>query len=157
MKRIKANDPAALYEMGSDRYYEGDYDGAVKYFTKAAEFGDMEAHYHLGIAYKNGEGVDKDERKAVYHYEKAAIGGDPHARYNIGCIEERNGRFDRAVKHWIISAKLGCESSMKALWGHYKQGNISKEDLEATLRAHQAAIDATKTPQREAAQAFYGD
>jgi len=31
---------------------------------------------------------------------------------------------------------------------------VSKEDLAATLRAHQAAIDATKSPQREAADEF---
>ncbi len=37
--------------------------------------------------------------------------------------------------------------------GQYKQGHISKDDLEATLRVHQAVIDAAKSQQREAAQA----
>ena len=100
-----------------------------------------------------GLGVEEDEEKEVYHLEKAAIGGHPDARYNLGCIEEENGRFDRAVKHWIIGAKLGDADSMKELWAHYSDGNISKEDLEATLRAHQAAIDAAKSQQREAAAA----
>ena len=37
----------------------------------------------------------------------------------------------------------------------FKEGLVSKEVLAATLRAHQAAIDATKTPQRdEAAKSF---
>ena len=40
---------------------------------------------------------------------------------------------------------------MKRLWKEYAGGNITKEDLEATLRTHQAAIDATKSPEREAA------
>ena len=65
--------------------------------------------------------------------------------------------MERAVKHWIISARLGEIDSMKALWGQYAQGNITKEDLEATLRTHQAAIDAMKSPQREAAQAANDD
>ncbi len=65
--------------------------------------------------------------------------------------------MDRAVKHCIIAAKFGLLRPMKEVWRHYAQGNITKEDLEATLRAHQAAIDATKSPQREAAQAFYGN
>jgi len=156
MKRVKANDPVAMRELGAERYNEGDYDGAFEYLTKAAELEDADAHYQLGWMYMEGKGVEKDEEKAVYHYEIAAIGGHPTARYNLGCYEEKGGRFERAVKHWVISAKLGCKNSMKALWGHYKQGNISKEDLEATLRVHQAAIDAMKSPQRTAAQAAFG-
>ena len=43
---------------------------------------------------------------------------------------------------------------MKALWWHYSAGYITKEDLDATLRSHQAAIDATKSEQREEADAL---
>ena len=149
LKRVKANDPAAMKEMGARLYHEGDYDSAFEYYKKAAELGDIEAHYELGVIYGNGEGVEKDEEKAVYHWEKAAIGGDPYARYNLAVIEEKNGNIERSVKHLIIAANLGYDSSMKALWKHYSAGNITKEDLEATLRTHQAAIDAMKSPERE--------
>jgi len=33
-------------------------------------------------------------------------------------------------------------------------GRVSKDDFAAALRAHQAAVDATKSPQREAAAAL---
>ena len=155
MKRGKAGDPAAMTEMGMKLYHERDYDGAVKYFTNAAELGDVEAHYELGVMYQRGRGVEKDEEKAIHYYEIAAIGGDPSARHNLGCYEEGNGRVDRAVKHYIIAANLGHTSSMQMLWEHYKLGNIGKEDLEATLRAHQAALVAMKSPQREEAAAAY--
>jgi TPR repeat protein len=82
----------------------------------------------------------------------AAIGGQPDARYNLGYIEERKGNMERAVKHFIIAAKLGDTGSMKELWAHYSDENITKDDLEATLRVHQAAIDAMKSPQRDAAE-----
>jgi TPR repeat protein len=154
MKRVEANDPAAMTEMGITLYHEGDYESSFLYFTDAAKLGDVEAHYHLGVMYDRGEGVEKDKEKEVYHYERAAIGGHPSARFNLGNHEEWNGgRVDRAVKHWIISANLGHTRSMEALWDHYKLGNMSKEDLEATLRTHQAAVDATKSPQRDAAAA----
>jgi hypothetical protein len=153
MKRAKANDPAALRYVGRMRYREGDYDSAVKYWAKEAEVGDAVAHNQLGDSYYMGDVVEKDEEKAVYHYEKAAICGLPRARHNLGCIEERNGNMDRAVKHFIINASLGDEDSMKELWGHYSDGNITKEDLEVTLRTHKAAIDATKSSQREEAEA----
>jgi tetratricopeptide (TPR) repeat protein len=154
MKRIKANDPAALRYMGTERYFEGDHDTAVKYWTKAAELGDMEAHCNLGESYHEGDVVVKDEEKGVYHLEMAAIGGDPDARHYLAVIEERNGNVKRAVKHFIIAANLGYEESMKALWKHYSAGNITKEDLEATLRTHKAATDAMKSPEREAAEAW---
>ena len=69
--------------------------------------------------------------------------------------EKKNGNVERAVKHFIIAAKLGHEESMKALWSHYSDGNITKEDLDATLRTHQAAITAMKSAQRDAAEAVW--
>jgi len=88
----------------------------------------------------------------VYHYEKAAIGGNPYARHNLAIIEYKNGRTERAVKHFIIAANLGYESSMKSVWLEYRDGNITKQDLEDTLRSHKAATDATKSAQRDAAE-----
>ena len=154
MKRVKANDPAALREMGTILYGEGDCDAAVEYYMKASKLGDSEAHHLLGCMYWRGEGVEKDEEKAVYRMEQAAIGGHPSARHNLGEYEWKAGRMDRAVKHFIIAANLGREDSMKTLWKHYSKGNITKEDLEVTLRTHKAAIDAMKSPQREAAEAW---
>ena len=85
---------------------------------------------------------------------EAAIAGHPIARHNLACYEGRNFRFDRAVKHYIISANLGYDQSIQALKGFHKEGAISKEDFAAALRAHKAVVDATKSPQRrEAARA----
>ncbi len=151
MKRIETNDPAAMREMGTRLYHEGDYDKAIEYWTNAAELGDVEAHYQLSTVYVAGRGVEKDEEKEVYHLEKAAMGGDPWARYNLACYEGRNDNTERAVKHFIIVAKIGHENAMKKLWGLYSEGNISKEDLEATLRTHKAALDEMKSPEREEA------
>ena len=103
--------------------------------------------------YQRGEAVEKDKEKEVYHSEEAAIGGHPCARLVLAYHEKRNGNIERAVKHLIISANLGFDKSMKLLWAEYKRGNITKEDLDTTLRTHKAAIDAMKSPQREEAGA----
>jgi tetratricopeptide (TPR) repeat protein len=151
-ERIEANDPAVLCYKGVESYNEGDYDKALKYWTKAAELGDAEAHYHLGDTYMKGDGVEKNTGKGVYHYEEAAIGGHPYARGCLACVEIENGNMERAVEHFIIAANLGCGKSTKALLTLYKQGVITKEEYGATLRTHQAAIDATKSAQRDAAE-----
>jgi hypothetical protein len=39
---------------------------------------------------------------------------------------------------------------------YFRKGLVSKEDYEAALRGHQAAVDATKSEQREEAYAEYG-
>jgi hypothetical protein len=151
-ERIEANDPAALCFMGTESYETGDDDKALKYLTKAAELGDAEAQYYLGRLYMEGEGVEKDEEKGIYLWEKAAIAGHPKARSMLACIEVRDGNIERGVRHSIIAANLGCGKSMKAMLLNYKGGYITKEKYGATLRAHQAAIDATKSSQRDAAE-----
>ncbi len=152
MKRVKANDPVALRQMGGELYREGDCVASFEYLTKAADLGDSEAHYMLGDMYWRGECVEKDGVKAVYYLEEAAIGGHPWARHNLAAIEEKNGNIERSVKHLIIGANLGHDKSMRELWKHYSAGNITKEDLDATLRANHAAINATKSSQREEAE-----
>jgi len=152
MKRVEANDPFALCHMGEKRCDEGDYKGAVDYFKKAVKLGDADAHYNLSILYKDGEGgVEKDEKKEVYHLERAAIGGNPDARYDLGIAEWHKCRHARAVKHFIIAAKLGHDDSLRSLKDCYRKGLVSKEDFAAALRGHQAADDATKSPEREEA------
>ena len=120
--------------------------------TKAAELGNVDAQYKLGCMYAKGEGVEKDEKKAVYHFDEAAIGGHHVARWNLACVEHENSNMEIAVKHLIIAANLGFDVSMKALLLSYKNGYTTKEEYGATLRAHQAAINAMKSAQRDAAE-----
>ncbi len=133
---------------------EGDYKKALEYLTKAAELGNAEAHYNLSIMYYEGGGAKKDTEKEIYHLEQAAIGGHPNARNNLGCVEADNGNFDRAVNHLSIAANHGHHHSLKLLRQLYANGHASKEDYAAALRAYQAAVDATKSSEREEAERF---
>ena len=154
MKRVEANDPVAVRQLGKIRYKEGDYETAFEYLNRAAALGDAEAHYQLSLMYLKGLFVEKDEKKELHHLTEAAIGGHPGARFNLACLEGRNGRVDRAVKHFIIAAKLGHDSSLENLKNGYKDGVVSKEDFDAALRGYQATVEATKSPQREEAYAY---
>jgi len=151
MKRIKKyNDPGAMTYMGNQHGNEGDLAKAFEYYTKAAELGDVGAYFRLGCLYDSGDGVEKDTKKAVYHFEQAAIGGHPFARGLLGFLEMENGRFERAAKHFIIAANLGDEESLQEVKDLFMRGIVSKEEYAAALRAHQAAVDAAKSPEREA-------
>ena len=157
MRRVGANDPDALRRVGMDRQDEGDYKTAIEYFTRALVLGDVAAHYHLSLLYRDGKGVEKDKKREQHHLEEAAIGGHPEARHNLGCEETDNDRMDRAVKHWIIAANLGYDDSLTNLKILYKDGNLRKDDFTAALRGYQTAINATKSPQREEADKYFAN
>jgi TPR repeat protein len=99
-----------------------------------------------------GKGVEKDLKKQLHHLEIAAIGGHPDARYNLGCVENENGRIQRAMKHWIIAANLGDDDALDAVKEGFAKGFVSKEDYESALRGQQAVVDATESKQREEAE-----
>jgi len=154
MKRVAANDPVAMSRKGMEQYDKEDYRSAFEYYVKAAELGDVDAKYELARMYEFGQGVEKDEGKVIRHLEDAAIGGHPSARRTLGWIEWDNGNNKRAMNHLIIAANLGDDDSIKALMDEFRTGVVSKDDLASALRAHQAAVDATKSPQREEAEEY---
>jgi TPR repeat protein len=154
-KRIKANDPVALKEKGNKCSQEQDYDGAYEYWTKAAQLGDIEAHYNLSSLYLEGKGVEKDLKKEEHHLEEAAIGGHPVARLRLVALESKYERYERIIKHLMIAAKLGDDGALERVKQIFFMRGCSKEDYAAALRGHQAAVDATKSEQRDAAEEYY--
>ena len=153
MKRVKANDLNAMWQQGVREYEKGDYNSAFEYLRKAATLGSVVAHRLLAVMYERGQGVEKDEGKASFHLEEAAIGGHPDARYDLGCHEKNiNNNPGRAVRHFIIAAALGEVKSIKELIHAFRSEVISKEELDAALRAHQDVLDAMKSPQRKIAE-----
>jgi len=161
-KRAEANDPIGLFKMGDICCHRGEHERSIEYFTRAAGLGVAISHCVLANAYQNGQGVERDEKRAINHWEEAAIGGHPGARFNLGAIEEHNRRADgsqadRAVRHYIIAANLGHDGSLEQLKKLYPLGLVSKDEFAATLRAHKDAVDETKSKQRDEAEAanFY--
>ena len=153
--RAKLNDPAAVRELGKLSRDRGEFKSAFAYFSKAAVLGDISAQYELSSLYCDGNGVRKDHKMELYHLEQAALGGDAYARVNLGIYGWNNGQHERAIKHWIVGAKLGEDDSLKQLKMSYEDGMISKDNFAEVLRGHQDAIDATKSPLRQEAEEEY--
>ena len=155
MERVKKDDPVAMNEMGRIHEREGDYGKALEYWTMAAELGYADAHACLGPCYYYGDGVEKDEKKAIHHLEQAAIGGHPQARSFLADYEMENGRSERAAKHYIINANLGCDKSVKLIKDLFVQGIVSKEEYAAALRGYQSAVNETKSAERARATIYF--
>ena len=103
---------------------------------KAGELGCTEAYFNLGNAYNNGDGLEVDKEKAKHYWELAAIGGDVLARYNIGVIEGQAGNYHRTIEHFILAAKVGHKGSLDMVTKGFRNGHITKDDYESTLRAY---------------------
>jgi len=155
-KRMSAGDAEAFRHLG-EIYSDGMHGfphnqnatKAFELFSKSADLGSMWGRYNLALAYADGEGVGTDLVKAKYHYELAAIGGNDYARYNLGIIDFQNGNFDRAMKHWMISAMRGLDEPLENLKKNYIKGYLSKDDLEKALLAHKASQDDMKSEHRD--------
>ena len=71
-----------MYENG--RGVPQDHVQAVAWYRKAADQGDADAQFSLGVMYENGRGVPRDYVKAVAWYRKAADQGDADAQFSLG-------------------------------------------------------------------------
>lgn len=56
---------------------------AAEWYRKAADQGDSDAQYKLGVFYENGYGVTQDKEQAMQWYKKAAEQGNESAKNAI--------------------------------------------------------------------------
>jgi TPR repeat protein len=63
-----------------------DYKTAVQWWTLAAEQGNADAQYNLGLSYYKGEGIPQDDKIAVKWYTLAAEQGFADAQHNLGVM-----------------------------------------------------------------------
>ncbi|EJK46671.1 hypothetical protein THAOC_34652 [Thalassiosira oceanica] len=155
-KRADAKDPTALEALGEQYSYgkcglEKDVPRAIELWSEAAGLGSQNAHFYLGIRYFEGDGVPRDAAKVVYHWEKAAMQGHVKARHNLGSHEHRNGNYERAVRHWLISAKMGCEKSLESMKGMFVGGIATKQQYTDALKGYQIALEEVKSLDRDVA------
>eukprot|EP00984_Skeletonema_dohrnii_P027157 scaffold16617_cov136-Skeletonema_dohrnii-CCMP3373.AAC.2 len=129
---------------------------AHQLWMEAVELGgSKEAHYNLSQSYSKyhkERGVEKDDKKELYHLEEAAMLGDAAARCELGCYEGDRGNWDRAKKHWMLSAAAGCEGCMEMIKRGKKKGAVSSDEYKKTLRAHRKSLNLTRSAQRDAAR-----
>jgi TPR repeat protein len=62
---------------------EQSYSKAAKWYRLAAEQGDADAQYNLGVCYDNGHGVEQSYTEAVKWYKKAAEQGHEYAKKEL--------------------------------------------------------------------------
>lgn len=110
------------------------------YFRYAAELGNVHAINWLGVAYKDGFGVAKDEREAVGLFYIAAKRGDTHAQFNLAvCYEDGVGvkvDGEQAI-YWY--EKAAAQNNLDAIFNLgfnalFGNGPFAYRDLEMAFK-----------------------
>ena len=157
--RVAKKDPEAIYLLGQ-RYLHGenglqkDTRRAVELWTEASELGSIQAQFDLGNLYFFGDVVEEDKTKAAEFYTKAAIQGCVEARYNLGAIESQKRNYDRAVRHFLISAKMGLKKPLDNIKTAFMAGLATKEQYAEALKGYQGALEEMKSHDRDEAKAL---
>ena len=154
-KRAAARDPEAVRQLGG-AYHDGSYGldkdlpRGMELWSEAAELGSTGAHWNLGIVYYNGRGVAHDKAKGIRHWELAAMQGDACSRHKLGLHELVYGKNrDRAVRHFLISAKMGLKESLDAIKKLFAQGDATKAEYAEALKGYQGALEEMKSAERD--------
>jgi len=83
----------ADYESGVKAYMSGDHETALREFAHAAESGDRNAQYNVGLMHLKGQGVAVNDQEAVRWFRKAAGLGQVEAQtLSGGLVCRRSGR-----------------------------------------------------------------
>ena len=64
----------------------------------------------------------------------------------------RNRYYDRALRHWMISAKMGHKGSVESIKKMFMGGVATKEQYTQALKGYQEAVEEMKSHDREEAK-----
>ena len=78
--------------------------------------------------------------------------GHVQSRNNLGFFEVNKGNYDRAVKHLLISAKMGYKTSVETIKEMFVEGLATKEQYGEALRGFQDAEEEMKSHDRDEAK-----
>lgn len=129
------------YEKGNG--VEKSYNEAFKYYSLAAEQGDVFCIHKIGKFYERGLGVTKCFREAFKYYKLAADQGDPMAQYSIGQFYEEGKGTKRSLEsafcYYKLSAEQGYDLAQDKVAEFYLNGIGTKKSINNALYYYRVA------------------
>jgi tetratricopeptide (TPR) repeat protein len=105
---------------GTAAYDRNDYSEALRWYSKAADQGNIAAQYNIGWLYRNGRGVVQDYAEAMRWYRKAADQGHAAALSNVGFLYQNGlgvAQDDAEAMRWYCNAAVQGDAG-----AHYNIG-----------------------------------
>lgn len=136
--------PSNLTEKGNEFYENKDYSEALSCYRKAADMGNTDAQYRLGMMYFVGQGVSENNEIAAQWFKRSAESGNAEAQhmlgllYNLGIGVEENTSV--AAKYYRMAAEQGNSDAQCQLGNLYLEGvGVEQNYGEALWLYHQSA------------------
>ncbi len=133
----------AQLAVGGYYYAKNDCTEAAKWLQMAADLGNAEALFNLGVFYTDGLGVDQDLAKAADFFYRAARRHHADARYAYAdmCANGLGVEQDlaKAVKWFSAAAEQGHVDAMFRLGQMYEKGEGVDMDIAQARQWYKAA------------------
>ena len=101
-----------------DAFVNRDYETALKLFRLAADQGDANGPFMLGVMYATGQGIPQNYAEAVKWYRLATDQGSADAQYNLGGMYATGQGVQQdnvSAYMWLsLSAARGEQSAIKS-------------------------------------------
>jgi TPR repeat protein len=81
----------------------------------AANQGNAEAQYNLGIFYRDGIGMEEDDKQARRFFEMSANQINSDARVALARLNLEGGDYEQAIQHVEVAANQGNANAQVAL------------------------------------------
>ena len=132
------------FDKAMEAYKRGSFIESLNGFYILAKNGDAKAQYNVGLMYANGQGSQKDLRKAMEWYEKAAQQDLASAQYNLATLYQAAGELDphayKKAAYWYEkAANNGVMQAFNNLAALYFKGNGVKKDPQKALMLFEKA------------------
>ena len=124
---------ADTYSRGFQALEQRDYKTALYYLSLFAANGDTKANYNLGIMYREGLGVKKDDVQSLAHFIGAAENGHMLGNYAVG-LAFLTGKgsdidVDAAIHYFTEAALLGHAISPVEIGSLYFRGRLVEKNF----------------------------
>lgn len=117
----------------------------AEYREVATEHNDASAQLNLGICYRDGCGVEKDEKEAVRWFRRAANQNDADAQFVLGaCYQEGQGvkkDIEEAVKYYRKAAGQGHVNAQYNLGMCYFDGRGIEKNRKRAVKWYRKAAE----------------
>lgn len=124
---------------------ENDYEQAWVTHLKKAKLGDTESQYMIGVFYRDGIGVEQNNKEAAYWFRKAGRNGHAYAQCGIAkMFAEGQGVLQdwRIAAEWYWrAAEQGIAEAQYELASMYRDGIGMEKDLEKARKWYAKAAE----------------
>jgi hypothetical protein len=150
LEKAKAGNSAAqaevgrMYVIGGNGVYRDAHE-AVKWFTKAAEQGNADGEYGVGVMYQLGRGGPQDTSSAIRWFELAAKQGKVEAQFQLARIYDASEGPTKnpamAAKYYQQAAAKDQPTAEMRLAQMYETGQGVTQDYTTSMKWYMKLAD----------------